>query len=311
LKVAFWSNSKENSGVTSNLACISVASAMEYSYKAVLIENHFQKNKLENALIYNLAHFQLKEEADYHFKHVGMNYLINHLTERKQKLKNIRNISERENVASGKLEKSELTESSIFRYNETSQLIKEVSLEILNNSLYYIPPCYVTNSETFEYDLYGNIDHILEMLESFADITYIDTSNRNNLSSKVILDEVDLVVVNLTQNRSVINHFFENYSSILSKCVFLISNYRKESELSVNKISKTYLINKSSIATIPYNVEYQSAISKGMIVDFLYHNYTCKRTNPNYYFINDIKKAVFMIMNRLEENTILEKTAVL
>lgn len=279
MKVAFWSNAGEKNGVTSNLACISIASAMEYPYKSILIENHNQKNKLENVLMYNLTGYHLRKETDFHLKHIGMNYILNQLSNPRTPI----------------------------RAENTPGLIEEASVEILRNSLYYIPPSFLTNSYTYEYDLYGNINHILDVLETFADITYIDTTNRNNLSSKVILDAVDLVVVNLVQNAADIQHFFENYSSILSKCVFLISSYHKESVLNINRISKANLIDKNSIATIPYNVEYQEAVSQGTIVEFLSRNYTCKRSNPNYPFVKEVKKAVCMIMSNID--TIRQKEA--
>jgi len=280
LKIAFWSNSRGNSGVTSNLACISVASAMEYSHKSILIENHYQKNKLENVLMYNRTNYHLREEANNQFKHVGMDYIINQLSTGKYE------------IPVGK------STSNVMK--DTSQVIKSSSLEILSNSLYFIPPSYVTNRETFEYNLYGNINRIFEALDAFADIIYIDTSNKNNLSSKIILAEVDLVVVNLNQNSSMIKSFFDDYSSILSKCVFLISSYHKESSLNINKISKNHLINRANIATIPYNVEYQEAVSEGTVVEFLSRNYACKRTNPNYNFVHEVKNAVYMIYRNLE-----------
>jgi hypothetical protein len=185
------------------------------------------------------------------------------------------------------------------RVRAVTELIKEVSIEILSDSLYYIPPYQITNYKIFEYDLYGNIKHVLNTLESFADITYIDTSYQNSLSSKIILDEADLIVVNFIQDTSAIKNFFDNYSSILSKCVFLISNYHKESEININKIFKAHLINRSSVTTISYNTEYEEAVSRGAIVEFLFRNYECKRTNPNYKFIQDIREAVFMIMSHL------------
>ena len=280
MKIAFWSNSRGNSGVTSNLACISVASAMEYSHKSILIENHYQKNKLENVLMYNRTNYHLREEANNQFKHVGMDYIINQLSTGKYE------------IPVGK------STSNVMK--DTSQVIKSSSLEILSNSLYFIPPSYVTNRETFEYNLYGNINRIFEALDAFADIIYIDTSNKNNLSSKIILAEVDLVVVNLNQNSSMIKSFFDDYSSILSKCVFLISSYHKESSLNINKISKNHLINRANIATIPYNVEYQEAVSEGTVVEFLSRNYACKRTNPNYNFVHEVKNAVYMIYRNLE-----------
>lgn len=185
---------------------------------------------------------------------------------------------------------------------EISNVIRKASMEILNSSLYYIPPANITNTRTFDFDLYDKVESILDIFETFADITYIDTSNGNNLSSKIILDEADLVVVNLSQNNSMIQHFFDNYSSILHKCVFIISSYKKNAKLTIHKISKTHLIDKSNIAIIPYNVEYQEAVSHGNIVEFLMRNFSCKRSHPNYIFIKEVKKAVEMIMRNIELN---------
>ncbi len=275
MKIAFWTSARGRSGVTSNLACISIASAMKYSHKSILIENHYQKNKLGNILMYQRANY-LDREENYQFRHIGIDYIMNHFSTAKYNSK---------------------VSDHLHKMNRDSvQVIKEASLEILDNSLYYIPVSYQINQETFDYNLYGNIKDILDAMEGFADVTYIDTSNQNNLSSKIILEEVDLVVVNLIQNSSMIQYFFDNYSSILNKCVFLISNYNKNSRLNLDQISKAHSIGKPNIAAIPYNIEYQEAVSRGTVVEFLSRNYTCKRKSPNYDFIREVKKAAAMIM---------------
>lgn len=275
MKIAFWSSAQGSSGVTSNLACVSIASAMKYSYKSILIENHYQKNKLGSILKYQWANYAEREE-NFQFRHIGIDYIINQFS-------NSRFDGNKVKYLYGKVK-------------EPARVIKEASLEILDNTLYYIPVSYQFNQQTFDYNLYGNIKDILDATEIFADITYIDTSNQNNLSSKIILEEVDLVVVNLIQNASMIQYFFDNYSSILSKCVFLISNYNKNSSLNLDKISKTHSISKPIIAAIPNNIEYQEAVSRGTVVEFLARNYTCGRKSPNYNFIRGVKKAAAMIM---------------
>lgn len=280
MKIAFWGNAKGKCGVTSNLACISIASSIKYAYKTVLIENHDQINKLENVLMYNRGNYHMRE-SDNLFHKIGMNHILNQL-------------------AAETFNTDKMSNQPLMLKEKEHWMIKEASLEILDNSLYYIPTNNTINRETFDYNLYGNINNILKALESFADITFIDTSNHNSLSSKIILDEVDLVVVNLIQNSYLITNFFENYSSILSKCVFLISSYRNNSNLSIHKISKTHLISKSNIATIPYNVEYQEAVSQGTVIEFLSRNYSCKKNDPNYPFVHEVKKAVNMIFKQVE-----------
>jgi hypothetical protein len=280
MKIAFWSSAKGNTGVTSNLACVSVVSAMEYSYKSILIENHFQKNKLENVLMYNRANYHLRENDNYQMKPVGMDYIMYKLSSVKYTDVFVNNSTNNKDYIQrldipNDLQGKEITKKDDRTFlnqlqvqTETKKVINEASLEILDKSLYYIPNNNQTNKEAFDYNLYDNINHILKALETFADITYIDTSNQNSLSSKIILEEVDLIVVNLVQNTAMIEHFFNNYSSILSKCVFLISSYHKKSNLDINKISKSHLIDKSNIAAIPYNVEYQEAVLQGTVVEF-------------------------------------------
>jgi hypothetical protein len=252
---------------------------MKYSCKAILLENHNQKNNLEHALMYNRTNHYLNEDENYHLKPIGMTHIMNRFT-----------IPDNELSAMN-------TASRSAAYG--SRLVKEASMEILGESLYYIPTNQLTNKELYEYDLYHNIKSILKTLDTVADIIYIDTTNRNNLSTKVILEEADLVVVNLVQNSSIIQHFFDNYSSIISKCVFLVSGYHKQSVLNLNIISKLHSINKNQIAIIPYNYEYQEAVNQGTIIEFLSRNYSCKRKNPNYEFVFQVKKAVEMIMKHI------------
>lgn len=275
MKISFWTSGREGSGVTSNLACISIALSMEYSYKSVLIENHYQKNKLGSMLKYQWVNYTEKEE-DYGFKHIGIDYIMHRFANKRHHNK--------------------FAQDLINLDYKPAQIIEEASLEILDHTLYYIPVNYQFNQQTFDYNLYYNIKEIMDATENFADFTFIDTSNQNSLSSKIILDEADLVVVNLVQNSTMIQYFFDNYKSIFDKCVFLISNYNKKSSLNLNKISKIHSINKLMIAAIPYNIEYQEAVSRGTVVEFIARNYKCSRKNPNYSFIRSVKKATAMIM---------------
>lgn len=265
MKIAFWGNGDYSSGVTSNLACISIASTFEYSYKAILIENHQQKNKLENVLMYNLR-YRLRELQN-GSRSSGMNHLLNYYY----------------------LDK-------IARKNKecSTNVIKEASLEVLYNKLYYLPTDYVSNHYMYEHNLYVMIQELLKELDEFADITYIDTSS-HELSSKIILDEADLIVVNLIQNQNMIKDFFENYSSIIHNCVFLISNYHNGSIINISQISKVHLINPAHIVAIPYNMEYEQALYQGTVVEFLSRYYNCEKLNPNYQFVKQIKLAVKMI----------------
>lgn len=277
MKVSFWSPVHNDCAVTSNLACISILLSMLFSYKALLIENHQQRNRLENLLKFNTNRYYVREDGNYHYKHTGMNSILYQLSMGKRK----RQFKDTHKAMAVKM-------------------IETVSYNVLGSRLFYIPYGNRTNKDIYDYDMHNHIKTILEASDEFADITFIDTTNKNNLSSKVVLEEADLIVVNLTQDTKIINEFLKKYSSILSKCVFLISNYNKSSRLNINQISQTHLINKSDIAAIPFNHDYQEALKYGKLIGFLLDYFHCDRKDPNYYFVKEVKNAAMMIYKAIE-----------
>lgn len=296
MKVAFWSSVRGSIGVTSNLACVSIAMAFEQSCKTVLLENHCQKNPLENML------FQRREKRPDRnalnvSRYTGLEHIMNQLS--KGGARGSRGC----NVIQDKKAYDEIWMLKDSHYKDTKlicmeneKLIKEASFEILLNSLYYVPIGNQVNQFIFDYTLNDNIIKILWASEIFASYTFIDTSNENNLSSKIILAEADLVVVTLVQDQEVIEHFFDNYSSLLSKCIILLHE-SKSTASGIPAISRKYSFHKSKIIPIPYNIEYSQAIRQGTIVEFMTRNYRCERGSPNYPFIAGVRHAVFAIQS--------------
>lgn len=242
------------------MAGVGIMSALEYKKKVLMLENHFHINNLENALI-NRANNMVREEELYYYNHIGMDSLIKKL------------------------------HSSM----ETKDMIRVSAIEFLNQSIYYIPQSHLNNREIFEYQLNEVIHLLLDRIRQEADLAFIDTAGNSNLTSKVILSRADTVVVNLNQDPNIIRHFFENYNSLISKAVFLIGNYNRNSNYNLTKIRRKYHINKEKIAVIPYNIEFKDAMSSGNLIPFLSRNHDCKRDDENYYFITELKKAVNII----------------
>lgn len=61
MKIAFWSNSPGKSGVTGNLSCISILSAMSEPSRMVLFENHASMKILA-------VHFLIRIPTMYYMK---------------------------------------------------------------------------------------------------------------------------------------------------------------------------------------------------------------------------------------------------
>lgn len=265
MKIAFWSNANEKCEVSANLAAISVASVIRFPFTILVLENHLCHNNLGRA--YLGTPMEVIHEA-------GTNYYEGGGIE-------------------GLLRK-------IYRGDYSSDIISHYRKEIIHKHLYYIPQGRVINNELFEYEFDHCSNLLFHLIEDYADICFIDTACRNNLSTKTILEESNLIVVNLCQNPLFLEDFFLNYSSLISKAIFVIDNYSPHSIFSCKRISKMYDIPIESMSVIPHNDMFCDALLKGSIVEFLTVNYNCNKDNPNYFFIQSIKKATSLIIKRAE-----------
>jgi hypothetical protein len=274
LKIAFWSNVSKTCGVTSNLAAISVASVIRYPYTVVALENRLCSNNLGKAL---LGCSRINGTSE-----VGTNYYDGGGIE-------------------GLMRK-------VYRGEYQDGMLSTYLKEIISEHLYYVPQSRVIHSEIFDYEFDRSIQPLLRMTDEFADICFIDTANHNNLSTKTILEEADLIVVNLCQKQSILEDFFLNYSSLISKAVFIISNYEFNTKLNMKRISSMYEIPEEKLVIIPFNGFYQNAITNGSVVEFISGNYSCLKGNPNFIFIQSVKKAAHIIIKKAVEITKTRET---
>lgn len=287
MKVSFWSSSRGDCSVTSNLACISVMFTILYSLKILIIENHLQNNKVESFIRSRSNHNFIFENIYYHDRHTGVNSILYDLS--------LRHYPDSSNK---------------FTAKELVKRLENVSEEIIQNHLFYIPNDARVNETSFELSINRHILSILKASEKFVDLTFVDTA-KENISTKLVLQEADLIVVNLLQDPKELHSFFKNHSSILSKSLLLISNYDKNSYFNLDKIIQTYSIEKSIIATVPYNDDYKEALKYGRLISFLFDNSYCKTTDPNYQFmagIVDATKKIYKMINPNLKNTNKENT---
>ncbi len=267
MKIAFWSNSSDACSVSANMAAVSVAAVIRYPFTLIAMENRLSINNLGMAF---LGHSHVAGMYE-----VGTNYYDGSGIE-------------------GLLRK-------IYRGSYHAGMLGSYLKEVISDHLFYIPQSGVIHNDIFEYELNHSIHPLLNMVEGYADICVIDTASHNNLSTKTILEEADLIVVNLCQKQSILEDFFLNYSSLISKAVFIIGNYDIHTKFNVRRIANMYEIPAEDIIPLPYNELYNNAYSRGNVVEFISRNYSCLKDNPNFIFIQSVKKATYIIIKKAVE----------
>lgn len=267
MKIAFWSNSHNKCGATANLAAISVAGVLRFPYKIMTFENRLCHKNLGQAYL-GTPSVEMRHE-------VGTNYYDGGGME-------------------GLLRR-------IYRGDYSTNIIPKYWTEIVPDHLYYLPQSGVIHSELFDYELNHGIYNLFQLTEQCSDFCFIDTAYSNNLSTKTILEEADLIVVNLCQNDILIEDFFLNYSSLIPKAIIIIGNYTIQSNITMRKICHKHNLPFENITMIPFNELYHNAIHTGDVKEFILRNYRCQAENPNHLFIQAVKKAAYMIIRRAEE----------
>ncbi len=269
MTVAFWSNVRGSSCVTSNLACMSILSILDSSReeKTILLENHHHITNLGNAFISHYSKQWVREKKTYQTE-TGLAKLF-YLLDRED-------IPERE---------------KFYHLME----------DFLGEKLFYLSAEGISNRDLFEYQFERDYQKIIRYLEQMSDYVMIDTASASLPSSRRILQQADLIVVNLCQNRQMLEHFFENYSEIRKKAFYILGNSDSQSEWCKQMVMKRFRIPYENVGVIPHNVQFADAMSDGKVISFLQGIQNCVPQNINHDFYVQTKETALLLKKRLDQ----------
>lgn len=138
---------------------------------------------------------------------------------------------------------------------------------------------------------------MLKKADSGERICFVDTEGHNNLSTKLILDEADLVVVMLPSNLKMVEVFFDEYSSIIGKSLLVFNKCRLEDRLARKKLCEKNRIPSGRVVTMPYVESVQKMVGVGRFRRFLMDNATSSQPVEGYAYL----AAISRILNVIEK----------
>jgi len=268
MQVAFWSNYHQT-GTTCNLVAVATMIVLEYRLKVLLAHNHFDRSALETSFI----------DRDY--------------------VKN--ELSSLNDVGIDAL-------SSFMKYNKADKdNISRYTTTIIRNKLELLAGTSITNKELYMKDINEVIDVILSHAKLYYDLVFVDVAPGQAEVNKKIFDLSDLIVVNLNQNYNIIEDFFEKYSQFKERCLFLLGRYDRNSRFNAKALQRKFGIKSGNIGVIPYNIEFADACCEAKSIDFIMRNLKADKDDENYYFIQEVRKAVELILKKLNIDISLKK----
>lgn len=259
MKITFWSPVHGQPRTTSNLLVTALYSTLHYNMTNIITQTNFDMNNLEAPLV------GTKTNQYEFFQDVGIDALAR-------------------SIKSAPLDKENF-------YN--------CSISLLNKRLNLLAGTTKSNQEFFENDMEKVINKILKSAEQYYDIVFIDTNSGKNGFTMQVLEKSDLVVINLSQNISIINNFFNEYEFDPKKTFYLIGNYDRNSRNNIRNLRKQYkLLNSSNSSVIPYNTEFLDAQSDGQLIDFITRNIGVTKLDGNKYFMDKVAEASKKILKK-------------
>lgn len=188
--------------------------------------------------------------------------------------------------------------------------IRDNALSIIKDRLDIIPG---TDNPSTDLDL--TIHNVLDMYKKMYQLMFIDVSSTRDVLSKSVMERADLIVVNLNQNRTVLDSFFgdKDWMSLVNgkKVLYCLGAFDRTSRLTKDRIAKEYRISTKDMFTVPYNVRYRDAQNDKHIIDYLMKARTVEKRrfefNEEVFFVEHVRLLGNAILKTLELMPIKEQ----
>lgn len=148
---------------------------------------------------------------------------------------------------------------------------------------------------------------MLGKADSGERICFVDTEGHNNLSTKLILDEADLVVVMLPSNLQMVEVFFDEYSSIIGKSLLVFNKCKLEDQLLRRRLCEKNRIPHGRVITMPYVESVQKMVSVGRFRRFLMENATASQPSEGYAYLAAIARILNVIEHEFRRSIAVQR----
>jgi len=262
MQIAFWSPNHGQTGTTTAAMTYAAYMALTNNFKVLVAHSQMYHSTLEACLI---EPKKKAEEEWRYFKDHGLSAL-------------------RRLVKSGRL-----LSGIISDY--TTSLLPNMSLDLLEGSNEI--KSYSDEEET------AILRHIFLMADSDYDMVFLDVHSGMNYDlTKKILEDSDIIIVCLNQNRQLIERFLKEESALLAgkQCVYHLGFYDEESKYSLKNLQRKYQL--ETVMALPYHTPYLDACNNHQALDYLMRHLTVKPKHPAYFFMKTIEESMEKLMER-------------
>ncbi len=273
MNIVFWSNYSGQAGATSNLSLISTFISLKYTYKNLIIRTQYNRNFLENMFL----------SKDY----------LSTLTLTDTGL--------------------DALHHKMINQSIDSEVLTNYTNILVRKRLDLLVGTYGASKKIYEKNFLNTYEDLYGLAKDGYDLVFSDLSAGENEIANKVMDMADLVVVNLNQNKNVLDDFFNSAyykeHKKTKKFLFIVGFYDKRLKMNINNISRIYGISKQHICTIPYNRNFIDYANDGKTIEFVFNNVNAKATDNTFDMLSSINDCTNKMLNLLGLDSGLKKIA--
>ncbi len=243
MKIAFWSE-ESNAGTTFNLAVTACAAVFMHPISLAVVSGGYHDEKLEKKFFRTVGglptragvgaaydqRFVFAAEEQEFFLTRGVEYLLQ------------------------KEQREDLTEMAV----------KSNMRQIVRNRMYFLPSSPKSEQEWWHQDsLFVRMDRIMDALESYFDVVFVDCGSRRDDYAQKIVREADVCVWNMDQESQNIGAYYQSSTRFQGEIFFLLANYFADALYNRENLQRVYRMEESRLGAIPYNPRLQAESRMG------------------------------------------------
>ncbi len=259
MNIAFWSNVSGCSATSSNMLAVGTMASVLYCLKTVMVQTDSMSKPIEEVFEGKKSNASVNEEYQI-YNRKGLNEII-----------------------------ARARGSFLDRGTVEKNMLK-----VKNTNIRYIPSAKgITANDSM--DSMRAYQMLMRQLNNVSSLNFWDLSNGECLSSKVVMEACDVLVVNLCQKEGMYA-LPDKDERFIDKSVFIIGKYDGRSQRDFSHICYEYNIPQKKTGVIPYNLHYHRALQEGKIVPFIMKNIFSKDCDENFDFVNNLFSVTNIIL---------------
>jgi cellulose biosynthesis protein BcsQ len=197
-----------------------------------------------------------------------------------------------------------VTFSSMNKLNK--DMLENCCITFPDTHLLLLPGTETKCRETFDRDIGKAVSRVIHDADQCAEIVLIDCNSGDDKLSSKLMSMADLIVINLTQHRYVLDKFFIEYNRYFAdnqKIFYLFGDYDDNSCFNINNFRRRYkkFINSNNSGVIPYCTAFLDAQNESDVVRFIKDGLEIEKSGKIETILNYCRKALLTGQYNREE----------